>query len=215
MSTPAERLRSARKKKFATATDAASAFGVSKHTYIQHENGTRDFDQDAAAQYARRLGTTPEWILYGRGREAPAEPLVPIVGFVGADSEGRVIFSTGQGTGDMVPLLRPGEEDAVALEVRGSSMGDLAPEGSLIYFKEQRTPPAPSMLGQFVVAELETGEIVVKRLLKGSAPGLFDLWSVSGPLREDVSIVWAAHIKAIIPPYEARQIVVKAGSQAA
>ena len=49
MSTPSDRLRKARKDAgFATATDFAASVGVSRNTYLQHENGTRAFDAEAA-----------------------------------------------------------------------------------------------------------------------------------------------------------------------
>jgi hypothetical protein len=37
--------------------------------------------------------------------------------------------------------------------------------------------------------------------------GLFDLESVTGLIRRDARVDWAAHITAIIPPWKARQII--------
>jgi hypothetical protein len=63
------------------------------------------------------------------------------------------------------------------------------------------------MLGQVVVVELDTGEVLVKRLLRGGAPGRFDLESLAGPTRRDAQLRWAAHITAIVPPWQARRIL--------
>jgi hypothetical protein len=63
------------------------------------------------------------------------------------------------------------------------------------------------MLGQVVVVELDTGEVLVKRLLRGGAPGRFDLESLAGPTRRDARLRWAAHITAIVPPWQARRIL--------
>lgn len=87
-------------------------------------------------------------------------------------------------------------------------MRGFADDGALIYFEDQRTSPSSDMLGQVVVVETDTDEVLVKRLLRGSQPGLFDLESIAGPTRRDARLRWAAHITAIIPPFQARRIIV-------
>ncbi|WP_431321653.1 hypothetical protein [Rhizobium sp. YTU87027] len=52
---------------FKSASEAARSLGVSPSTYIHHENGTRDFDEVAAALYARRYHVTVSWLLLGDG----------------------------------------------------------------------------------------------------------------------------------------------------
>ena len=90
-------------------------------------------------------------------------------------------------------------------------MRGVADDGALIYFEDQRTPPTPDMLGHVVVVEVDTDEILVKRLLRGSAPHTYDLESLAGPTRHDARLRWAAHITAIIPPYQARKVIRLAG----
>ncbi|MBL8554973.1 MAG: peptidase S24, partial [Phenylobacterium sp.] len=70
-----------------------------------------------------------------------------------------------------------------------------------------RTAPTPDMLGQVVVLETDTDEVLVKRLLRGSRGGVYDLESIAGPMRHDARLRWAAHITAIIPPFQARRII--------
>ncbi len=66
--TRADRLRKARKAaNFRSASEAARSLGVSPSTYIHHENGTRDYDEIAAALYARRYHVTVSWLLLGEG----------------------------------------------------------------------------------------------------------------------------------------------------
>ena len=67
--------------------------------------------------------------------------------------------------------------------------------------------PEVDMLGHVVVVETDTDEVLVKRLLRGSRAGRYDLESVVGPTRRDCKIRWAAHITAIIPPFQARRII--------
>ena len=80
-------------------------------------------------------------------------------------------------------------------------------DGGLIYFEDQRTPPTSDMLGHVVVVETDTDEVLVKRLHRGTQRGRYDLESIVGPTRRDCKLRWAAHITAIIPPYQARKIL--------
>ncbi|MDP3660146.1 S24/S26 family peptidase [Phenylobacterium sp.] len=133
--------------------------------------------------------------------------MVRIIGRVGANPEGTVLFATGHDAGDLAPIPPGGTDNAVALQVVGHSMHGFADDGALIYFEDQRTPPTPDMLGHVVVVEIDTDEVLVKRLLRGSERGRFDLESLAGPTRHDAKLRWAAHITAIIPPYQARRII--------
>ncbi len=68
----AERLRQARKRVFNTATEAATRLGVGYSTYSAWENGRRGITADAAKRIAPVLKTTPEWILFGSGKQPGA-----------------------------------------------------------------------------------------------------------------------------------------------
>jgi hypothetical protein len=156
------------------------------------------------------LQTSASWLIEGGG---PEEVYVRIIGLVGADNEGTVIQTTGQETGDMAPAPPGASPDSVAVEVAGHSMRAIAPDGALLYFVDQRTPPSPNMLGEVCVVETEDGRVLVKRLLKGSKPGVFDLESASGPRLEDVKLRWAAMITYTVHPHEARRLIRRAGER--
>jgi SOS-response transcriptional repressor LexA len=204
------RLRQARTDAgFDTAAAAADAHGWNRNTYASNENGNAPFSYRKAKEYAAAFGVRPEWLYDAAG---PMRPLsetgfVPIIGRVGANPDGLVLFATGQEAGDLAPIPPGGTDRAVALRVVGHSMRGIADDGALIYFEDQRTPPTPDMLGHVVVVEIDTDEVLVKRLLRGSKAGYFDLESLAGPTRQDAKLRWAAHITAIIPPYQARRIV--------
>jgi len=209
-----QRLRLARiEQGFETAAAAAEAFGWNRNTYSSNENGNAPFSYRRAKEYAAAFGVRPEWLYDAAGpmRSTGSEGLAPIIGRVGANPEGDVLLATGQGSGELAPIPPGGTEKAVALKVSGHSMRGLADDGALIYFEDQRSSPSPDMLGQVVVVETDTDEVLVKRLLRGSGPGLYDLESVAGPTRRDARLRWAAHITAIIPPYQARRIIISEG----
>lgn len=208
----AQRLRQARLDRgFDTAAAAADAFGWNRNTYASNENGNAPFSYRRAKEYAAAFGVSAEWLYDAAGPmvgpAAPAEGLVPVIGYVGANPEGIVLFATGDDPTELVPLPPGGAAQAKALKVVGHSMRGVADDGALIYFEDQRTPPTPDMLGHVVVVETDTDEVLVKRLLRGSKPGLYDLESVAGPMRQDARLRWAAHITAIIPPFQARRII--------
>lgn len=137
--------------------------------------------------------------------------MVPIIGRVGADAEGEVIQTGGQAGYDLAPIPPGADATAVALEVVGDSMPWLAPNGALIYFERQHAEPTADMIGYYVIAELEDGRVLLKRLMRGTKPKHYSLMSQEGPPIEDVRIVWAAEPIAIIPPKRASRIIRRAG----
>jgi len=204
----AARLRQARLDAgFETAAAAAEAHGWNRNTYASNENGNAPYSWRRARDYGRAFSVRPEWLYDAQGPAAGQPGPAPVIGRVGADPGGEVLLAGGQVQPEFAPLPPGGTERAVALRVTGHSMRGLADDGAQIYYEDQRTPPSPDMLGQVVVVELDTGEVLVKRLLRGGAPGRFDLESLAGPTRRDAQLRWAAHITAIVPPWQARRIL--------
>jgi transcriptional regulator with XRE-family HTH domain len=204
------RLRQARMAKgFDTAAAAADAFGWNRNTYGSNENGNAPFSYRRAKDYAAAFGVRPEWLYDAAGSMLPSAEagFVPIIGRVGANPDGLVLFAQGQEPGDLAPIPPGGTDQARALLVVGHSMRGIADDGALIYFEDQRTAVTPDMLGHVVVVEVDTDEVLVKRLLRGSRAGRYDLESIAGPTRQDARLRWAAHITAIIPPFQARRII--------
>jgi hypothetical protein len=221
----ATRLKAVRREcGYPSARAAADAFRWNVNSYTSNENGNAPYSFRRAKDYAAAFGVNPLWLYDGsppkRGRgltaQAPSaaqaavlasERMAPIIGRVGADPDGVVLLALGQESGDLAPIPPGGTDRAVALRVVGHSMRGIVDDGGLIYFEDQRTPPTPDMLGHVVVVETDTDEVLVKRLLRGSKARHYDLESVAGPTRRDCRIRWAAHITAIIPPFQARRII--------
>jgi transcriptional regulator with XRE-family HTH domain len=206
-----ERLRRARKEAKLSVEAVAKRSGYSVSGIRAIENGQNGLRPDAAETFAPILGTTPGYLLTGEGPDRVGERLVPILGHVGADSEGTIIYATGQETGDLVPIPPGGGELSRGLEVRGHSGGDFAPQGSIIYFDDQRNPPTPDMIGYPCVVATDDDRVLLKRLLKGSRQGLYDLESIAGPTLSDMRLRWAALVTFVAPPHQARKIRRQAG----
>lgn len=207
-----ERLRKARTKAQLSVAQVAKRAGYSESGVRAIENGQNGLRPDAAERFAPVLSVTSAWLLTGDG-EVENGQFIPVIGFVGADSEGAIIYTTGQESGDLVPLPPGGGIESRALEVRGHSGGEFAPSGSIIYFDDQRHPPTPDMIGYPCVVETEDGRVLLKRLLKGSQPGVYDLESRVGPTLEDVRLRWAAEVTYVAQPKQARKIIRRAGER--
>jgi len=134
-----------------------------------------------------------------------------IIGYAGADPEGAILFAEGQGTGDYAPLPADASPDAQPVEIKGYSMPFFAEDGSLVWIDGHSPSPRADMMNQVVVCQLDTGEVLIKRLQKGTEPGKFNLASLSGPLRENVTLAWVAEIISIVPPLHARRVIQRGG----
>ncbi|MCC4295826.1 peptidase S24 [Brevundimonas aurantiaca] len=209
-----DRLRKARiAAGFATQADAVRRFSWNPNTYKSNENGNAPFSFDQAQTYAKAYKVRAEWLYSGKGAMRSDEG-VPIIGKVGADPEGRIIRTLGQGSPDMAPLPTGGTSNSVALEVDGHSMHTFAEDGALVYFEDQKHPPTEDMIGEIVVVqvardgdEANDEDVLIKRLQRGSAEGLYNLESILGPTIRDVRIRWAAEIIQITPPRQARRLL--------
>lgn len=148
-------------------------------------------------------------------QDIPRSGYVPIVGMVGADPEGRVLFANGDNPGDLAPIPPGGSRKARALEVRGHSMPFFAEDGALVYFEDQHTQPTRDMLGRVVVVETAGGEVLVKRLLRGSTADVYDLESINGPTRRDEQLNWAAFVTAVIPPPKSQELILRGAARVA
>ena len=134
-----ERLKEARERSgYTSAKSAAEAMGIPVATYIQHENGARGFPADRAQRYARFFRTTPEWILYGTGKDVGKFVALGPQLFVKAEVAAGVWREAWElaadeweaftGRADVSAPIR----ERFGLRVVGESMNDLYPPGSVL-----------------------------------------------------------------------------------
>lgn len=127
MPTPADRLRQLRiKKLFATAKDAALAYGWNENTYKSHESGVRGIKTDAAERYAQAFGSSAAFILTGAGGNSAPVSVVYHVPLVGTASAGNFREADNIVDGDLeipiVPKKGVAPEVQYALKVEGPSV---------------------------------------------------------------------------------------------
>lgn len=187
MESASDRLKRARiDRGFDSAVATADAMGISRATYMSHENGTRGLPAVRAAQYARFLGVTPEWLLYGRSGGGtssqsaqndtvnaklsmrPVARDVPVVGIVSAGLWRETGLNAITEASEYIALDVEGYERATlsALKVEGNSMNLHYPAGR--YIVVAPVAEAGVRAGDHVVVERRRAglvEITVKELV--------------------------------------------------
>lgn len=157
---------------YVSAKLAAESMGVSVPTYIQHENGTRNFPADRAQRYARFFRTTPEWLLYGReigDRTSGAQlgPPIPIQGAVQAGVwRERMEYDEAEWeTFTGAPNVDAPLSQRFGLKVEGDSMDLLYPPGTVLecvrYWGDTAIPNGKRVIVQRV-SDDDTYETTVK-----------------------------------------------------
>lgn len=149
----------------------------------------------------RRMIKADEW---ARIQEALAEQAVdgeppgrvPLKGYIGAGGE---VLAEEFGGDETVEAPAEAAPETVAARVRGTSMYPTFQDGWLIYWSKQLAPDA--MMNTIVVAQLEDNRIMVKTIMPGSKPGLWNLVSVNPntPPMIDQVVRWVAPIDWIRP----------------
>lgn len=122
---------------------------------------------------------------------------VPLLGYVGA---GAAVYAYDNGTyaGDGVQIPK-GIKGNVAVEVKGDSLYPVAEDGWQIIYMGDKTLDESETLNKLCVVQLEDGRTLVKKVIKGTRHHHYHLLSTNAPLIEDVRLIWAARVEAIIP----------------
>lgn len=123
---------------------------------------------------------------------------VAVVGKIGAG--GTIIFEY---VGDFGFVPRPPDTKGslVGLEVVGDSMLPKFDPGDVVYISRAFDGVLANYIGTYCACRLETGETYLKLLAKGSKPGKFTLRSLNAADMEDMDLIWATPVRAILPRF--------------
>lgn len=211
----AERLKKAREDAgFETASDAARALGIKIGTYTHHENGTRDFDNDAAEKYARRFGVPVEWLTFAAGAK---QSVVPIKDGMIVKGEVRAgswleIDAEDYREPEYIPFSRDmayARATQYALLVVGNSMNKVAQAGQYVIVADWPETGLELRDGDLVVVRRDrsmTYEVTLKRARKNGNG--WELWPESTdpqwqkPIQLDDKDVEVSIVGKVIGKYE-------------
>lgn len=187
---PPNRINELREQKEITVEDLAEKVGISVSYLWRLANSDRNLSVKNLNKIAAALGVRPKDVL-------PDGPMVPVVGYVGAGAEMH-FYATADSPDEFVPMPENGNENTVAVEIRGSSLGSIF-DTWLVYYDRIEDQPTTDMLNKLCVVGLEDDRVLVKRLRRGSGRGLYNLESTTEGLIEDAVIRWAAKVKTMTP----------------
>lgn len=183
------RIAELREKKGLSQEDLGELSGTSGQQIGRLEKGARKLTTEWMERLAPHLDVRP--------RDLIGNHHVPLVGYVGA---GAIMhyYAFADSPDEFVPMPENANENTVAVEVRGSSLGSIF-DTWLVYYDQVQLAPTSDMVGKLCVVGLADDRVLVKRLRRGSAPGRYNLESNTEGLIEDAEIVWAAKVKSMRP----------------
>lgn len=207
-----DRLRQARiAAGYEKAIDAIRRHGFKEHSYRSNENGNAPFSYDTARTYAAAFKVRPEWLYSGDGTMKGDALMVKIIGRVGANADGSIIYTAAHDAFDFVPPPPGAGPNCAAWEIVGISQLPLYEDGSILFTENQLAEPSFSILnGPPAIIETEEGQVVLKTVQRGRAEGLWDLTSLNAPPMRDQRIRWVAEVESHYSPSRAKKLVVRA-----
>lgn len=186
MDTKEDRLVEARRNAgFASASEAAQKFGWTVSTYLGHENGSRGITAKKAELYARAFKVSPEWLLYGSGKElskgAPTqietEPgtMVPVYDVQASAGDGMMVLTEDAAymlefpRGYLQYITKGANPTHLAIiGVRGDSMLPTLADDDIVML--DRSKRDLSQDGLFVIRD-NGDALLVKRIGRARTPG--------------------------------------------
>lgn len=165
---------------------------------IDRVEKSNNLSEDWIYRYSRALGVKPEYFLAQNGL-----PTVPIVGYVGASADERIVYVDDHEPGGGIDQVEapPGAHEGLALEVRGNSMTPRFFEGDVIFFSRANGEDIKRCHYKDCVVRLRDGRTVLKRVEPGSKKGMLTLrsYNPATPLMIDSKIEWVAPVTWVRP----------------
>jgi len=178
-----------------TQSGLARALGRNPSTVTALLKGQRRLQLHEIAMVAEYLEVTPPSDLGSNGSATTAT--VPVVGYVGAGGEAH--FAGGQGPFDEISAPYGSTKATVAVRIKGDSLG-YAFDGWYAVYDDRHNPPADSDIGKMCVCGLDDERVLIKTLRPGQLRDRWTLYSNTAPPIYDQIVLWAAPVKALVPP---------------
>lgn len=185
------RLRALRKLARDDQDSLADALGISRTQVSKYETGGHPLPDYIVERAAQHYGVTPAFIRYGDTDSRMAK----VVGRVGAGGHVEAIEQPPWRYVEVPASWR----DAIALEVSGTSCWPIYDDGDDIVVRGERRLVEDELIGKMCVVETVDGLGLVKRVRRGTRPGLFTLESPNAPPIEDVKLASGRPVKLHAP----------------
>lgn len=193
---PANRIRELREERDMTIEDVAEATGLSVSYVSRLENGARNLSLKNMNLFAHAFQVNPEDLIVKS--ETERANVVRVMGRIGAGAE---IFPDDEQVPEEglyeIETPFPIPDDAIAFEVNGESMWPRYDPGDIVICWRQGSI-AEEVLGWEAAVKTTGGRRFLKRVVRGSEPGTFDLESHNAPPIRGVRLEWVASIQSVI-----------------
>ncbi len=191
-----ERLKQLRKNgKNINQTELGRIMGVKQSTISRWEAGIDEPEHDLVIQLAEYFNCSTDYLL-GTDTQNEGPKVTNVVGYVGAGEVNIPYDDYAHGDGMEEVETPPGlRETAVAVRVKGDSMYPAYEDGDIIFYIRNGVDiDEGACIGKQCIIKVTDGPIYIKRLSRGSSPGLYHLESHNAPPMHDKSIEWAARV---------------------
>lgn len=172
------RLRALRRARGLTQAQLARAIGRHQSVIGPYERNEFMPARPVLERLAQALGTSPEYLLFGRD---PERSRLRVVGTVGPAG----LFATSR---DPLALFELREDALLLVVIEDDCMAPVYPPGTLAVVEATAVPAAQASFGREMLAELTDGRILLRRVFPGAHPGRFDLVAWNAPTLTDVGL---------------------------
>lgn len=176
-------------------TALGQLMGVKQSTISRWEGGVDEPEHDHIRALADYFKCTTDYLL---GTDSLNDTLrvTSVVGYVGAGGINIPFDDYAHGDGMEEVETPPGlTEKSVAVKVSGDSMYPAYEDGDIIfYIRNGMDVNEEEVIGKQCIIKVTEGPIYIKRLSRGSAPGLYHLESHNAPPMHDKTIEWATKV---------------------
>ncbi|KQS90319.1 helix-turn-helix domain-containing protein [Rhizobium sp. Leaf386] len=190
------RIRELREERELTIEQLAEKTGLSTSYVSRLESGERNLSVKNINLFAHAFEAEPQELLAEKATKR--SNVVAVMGRIGAGAE--ILPEDEQVPPEGLYEIEtpfPLPEDAEAYEVKGESMWPRYDDGDIIICWKQGNDPE-EMLGWEAAVKTAEGRRYLKRLLRGSVKGTYDLESHNAPPIRGVKLVWIAAVQSVI-----------------
>jgi transcriptional regulator with XRE-family HTH domain len=169
----------------------AEKLGVTRPQVSKYEANAHEPSDHVVERAARLFGVTPAYIRYGDADSRMAQ----VRGLVGAGAQIEAIDHPPFSYVEVVASWT----DAYALRIAGLSGYPIYDDGDVIIIRGEQRLIEEEFLNRMCVVETADGLGYLKRVRRGSGPGLYTLESLNAPPIENVRLVSARPVTAHLP----------------
>ncbi len=181
------RLRALRKGSKLSQDEAGELLHVDRSMISKYESGEHEMSDDFVERVSQQFGVTPAFIRYGDTEARMAQ----VRGLVGAGGRIEAIDRPPWRYVEVPASWR----DAVGFEISGTSGYPLYADGDIVVVRGAQRLEETEFLGRMAVVETADGLGMLKKVRRGSEPGLYTLDSLNAPPIEDVALFSARPVR--------------------